>query len=137
MLSETPTHSRRLARLAGVALAALAGALLTPRFADAGCGPRRMLPAGPHGAHAATPDAHRPQLPAPERPAPCRGPHCSRAPDRAPPAPAPTAPAHGDLHACLSPRPAVPGGGDGAHLREPSALAPAGHLPRVERPPRP
>jgi hypothetical protein len=128
--TETPTNGRRVARLAGVALAALAGALLTPRAAEAGCGPRPMLPSGLH-------DAHQPQPPAPERQAPCHGPHCSSAPDRIPVAPAPTAATPADQYACLSSFPALPGAGDGARFREPSSSASAGHSARVERPPRP
>ncbi len=129
MLTETPTNGRRVARLAGVALAALAAALLTPQGAAAGCGPRPMLPSD-------TPSAHQ-QPTAPERQAPCHGPHCSSAPQRLPTAPAPTAPTSADQYACLSSFSALPGGDDGTRFREPSSSAPAGHAARVERPPRP
>jgi hypothetical protein len=129
VLTERLTNGRRVARLAGVALAALAVALLTPRAAEAGCGPRPLLPSGTHGAHQ--------QPTAPERQAPCHGPHCSNAPERAPTAPAPTPPTSADQYACLSSFPALPGGDDGSRFRQPSAAAPAGPSARVERPPRP
>jgi hypothetical protein len=128
VLSETPTNGRRVARLAGVALAALAAALLMPQIAAAGCGPRPLLPSDSHAAHQ--------QQPAPERPAPCHGPNCSRAPDRAPTAPAPSAPTTADQYACLCPFQGLPGGDDGARFREPPSSAPAGHPDPVERPPR-
>jgi hypothetical protein len=129
VLTEKPTNGRRVARLAGVALAALAAALLLPRVAAAGCGPRPMLPSAAHAADQ--------QQPAPPHHVPCRGPNCSSAPDHAPLAPAPPAPAPADQYACLSALPASPGAGDGARFREPSSSAPAGHFARVERPPRP
>ncbi len=133
MLTETPTKGRRVARVSGVALAALAVALLTPRVADAGCGPRPMLSPG---SHVSPPNVHQRQAHAPERPAPCQGPNCSSAPDRAPLTPPPTAPVPADQYACLSPHLAVPGAGDGVHVRDHSLLCPVGHAARVERPPR-
>jgi hypothetical protein len=74
--------------LLGAALAVLAGVLLAPTPARAGCGDHVILMSGTDSLASKAP------MPAPiqpnEKPAPCSGPTCSHSPIA--PAPAPTAP---------------------------------------------